>query len=126
MKKGFIALISTITISAVLLVISTSLAYRLVTSRSSLSLLEQKEISRGRAQVCIEELYAILRDNPHATIVTPWQGSGTHECNVVIFERNGSDITVQSEASLNSISTKTSVTFLIQNDTVSISAWEET
>lgn len=126
MNQGFIALISTIIISAMLLLIAPSVSHRLLSTRFILSYVEQKEISRARARSCIEELYGIFLDNSVASISVPWSGTGTHECTVTDIQKNGNQIRAVSESVFNSFTTKVMVTFIIQNQTVSVGAWDET
>lgn len=121
--RGFIALISTIIIAAVLLVLMVSTATTTFKSRFAVLDAELKEVSRGLAEACVET--AILKYAQDDTY--PMSGTfpdtvpvGSRECVIKEVDTNG---VIKAQGEINNIYTNLLVDF--DTNDFSIESWEE-
>jgi len=119
-QNGFVALISTIIVAAVLLILAVSVASSGFQGRFSVFDAEIKEVSRGAAEGCVET--ALLRyvqadgDDYLDTSITTFPETGISigvaECDIVLAERkNGSTILVRTRADFHGAVTNLEVEF---------------
>jgi Tfp pilus assembly protein PilX len=121
--RGFIALISVLMLSVILLVAVISLAQYGIISRYALLTLEHKEISASRAEACVQVARIAVSNDPLYETTNKQVAVGDSWCELVSIEAD--DDTSIVEASASSSEATTNLRVEIDNTTGSISKHEE-
>lgn len=124
-QQGFIALISAIIISLLLVTISVTVATTGFLSRFNVLASENKERSLGLAEACLEKAVLRLAQNPSDT-TTGSVSVGTESCNVYSVSLNTpsvNQVTIQAKGNVNNAITN--LKLIIDSVTFSQISWEE-
>lgn len=123
-RKGYIALISVILISAIGLSIMLSVIAAGVDASKTDFSLQQSGAARSIASSCAEEALQVILE----TATTSSNGnltvaSGT--CSYLITSTNGQNITISSTGVLGTVTSKIKVVIASTSPSVTLSSWEE-
>ena len=123
-RKGYIALISVILISAIGLSIMLSVIAAGVDASKTDFSLQQSGAARSIASSCAEEALQVILE----TAATSSNGnltvaSGT--CSYLITSTNGQNITISSTGVLGTVTSKIKVVIASTSPSVTLSSWEE-
>lgn len=124
-EEGFIALISVIIISLLLVTISVTVATTGFLSRFNVLDTENKDRSANLAEACLDSAILRLAKNPTDT-TTGSVSVGSESCNVVSVSLNSpstNQITIQSKGSVNN--SVTNLRLIIDSATLGQISWEE-
>ena len=123
-KKGYIALISVIVISAIGLAIMLSVISAGVDASKTDFSLQQSGSARVLASSCAEEaLEKILETSTTSSSGSLVIGSGT--CTYLITSTNGQNITINSTGVLSAVTSKIKAVIASTSPSISLSSWEE-
>jgi Tfp pilus assembly protein PilV len=98
-QQGFIALISVLILSVILLGVVISLAQYGMVSRYALLTLEQKEMSHTLARGCLQVARIAIANDPQYETAEKQVVLGTSRCKLVLIDASGSESFVQVSAS---------------------------
>ena len=118
-QGGFVALITAIILSAILLIITTTLNQTSFFTRSNLLDSEYKERSAGLAEACIDIARLKLANDPRYSGSEPSIPIGTNSCEIRPIVGN----TIETKAVYNSAVTNLRV--VINPADISVVSWEE-
>ena len=122
MKKGYIALISSIIISMLMLMISLTLSFTGFFSRINILNAEFKEISLRLAEACVDVALLKLSENQS------YQGNeniaiNDKQCSILIIEAAGNEKVIKTKANFQKAVTNLKIK--VNNADLSVISWEE-
>ena len=122
MKKGYIALISSIIISMLMLMISLTLSFTGFFSRINILNAEFKEISLRLAEACVDMALLKLSENQS------YQGNeniaiNDKQCSILIIEAAGNEKVIKTKANFQKAVTNLKIK--VNNADLSVISWEE-
>ncbi len=97
--RGFIALISVLMLSVILLAGVVSLAQYGITSRYALLALEKKEISQSLAEACLQVARIAIVNDPSYVVTNKQVAIDSAWCTIVSIDASGSNSVVKASAS---------------------------
>ncbi|MBY0310192.1 hypothetical protein K2Q16_03555 [Patescibacteria group bacterium] len=122
--RGFIALLTMIIISSVLLVTTLSLAQFGLTHRYFILDLEHKSVSTHLAEACVHIARVLIMNSQSDSLTFPHPFPVHQEfCTIHLITRAGTTSAVETEGTHEGISTHYSVT--VDNNNGSFLSWEE-
>jgi hypothetical protein len=128
-QDGFVALVSAIVISALLIIIAASLGYTGFFSRFNILDGEFKETSVGLAEACAEisrvEIANNTSFNPSNKVYAIGTGTPQPECTIVSVTPPGAHYTVQVKAEYNKSVSKITTELDRVSDNVNVFSWRE-
>ena len=123
-KKGYIAFISVLVVSAIGLAIMLSVITAGITASKTDFSLQQLSGARSMAFSCAEEaLHQISETGTTTGVGNLAIASGT--CSYMILSTNGQNIVIQSTGHIGTVTSKAKVTIASTTPIVSLSSWEE-
>lgn len=123
-KKGYIAFISVVIISAIGVSLMLSVITAGVNASKTDFALQQLSAARGMASSCAEEaLQQIFETGTTSSSGSLVIASGT--CSYLILSNNGQNITIRSTGLLGTVTSKVLVTVASTTPFLSLSSWEE-
>ena len=124
MKRGYIALISMLLISAIGVAVMVSVIASGISAGKTDFSLQQSGAARSLASSCVEEaLEKILETGTTSSNSNLSIGSGT--CFYLITSTNGQNITISATGTLGTIVSKIKVVISTTSPSILLSSWEE-
>jgi hypothetical protein len=124
-KRGFVALISVIIISAILLLVATSLSFSGFFGRFNILESEFKERSSALADACVDSVLLSLAQNPsyNPTLPLTVPVSGNDNCTVVYIATPGSTKVIKTKGTYQQAITNLQV--VVNTSDLTVVSWEE-
>lgn len=122
-QRGFIALMSAIIISVILLLMAISLSFTGFYSRANILDYELKEISSALAEACADTAILRLANNPNYTGPERVTVSGSDTCDIKTIDPSADPIIINTKAVFNQATTNLRIK--INKSDLSVVSWEE-
>ncbi|MEK7117846.1 MAG: hypothetical protein AAB861_03680 [Patescibacteria group bacterium] len=122
-KKGFVALITAIILSLILIVITVTLNQSGFFTRSIILDSEYKERSVGLAEACVDVALLRLANDPTYAGGPPAVNIGAEQCNIATIAPPGTEYRIKTWAVVNSATTNLCV--VANTSDLSIKSWNE-
>ena len=126
-QRGYIALISAIMISAVLIIISISISTTSFFSRFNVADAEYKKRSKALAEACIDQGLLKYAQDPSYTGNNEVVNVGSDTCKVVSVASSGSNVIVQAKGEFPNTANKavTNIQVTVDSSSFALVSWEE-
>ncbi|OHA97913.1 MAG: hypothetical protein A3E02_02435 [Candidatus Zambryskibacteria bacterium RIFCSPHIGHO2_12_FULL_38_34] len=122
-ESGFVALMSAIILSVILLLVTTSLSFSGFSSRLDILNSEYKERSSSLAEACVDAAILKLAASPTYSGGPPDVDVGTDKCTIEVFNPSSDPIIIKTKGTFQNAVTNLRIT--IDKTSLAILSWEE-
>ena len=122
-ESGFVALMSAIILSVVLLLVTTTLSFSGFSSRLNILNSEYKERSYSLAEACVDVAILKLATSPTYSGGPPDVDVGTDKCVIEVFNPSSDPIIVKTKGTFQNTVTNLKIT--VGKTSLAVISWEE-